>query len=61
MSGIKQHCPKGIDAYFDNVGGDILDAALVFLRKNARVVICGLYRNTMLLAIGGLKTIYPCW
>ena len=30
MSGIKQHCPKGIDVYFDNVGGDILDAALVF-------------------------------
>ena len=41
LSGIKQHCPKGIDVYFDNVGGDILDAALVFLRKNARVVICG--------------------
>ena len=41
LKGIKQHCPKGIDVYFDNVGGDILDAALVFLRKNARVVICG--------------------
>ena len=41
LSGIKQHCPKGIDVYFDNVGGEILDAALVFLRKNARVVICG--------------------
>ena len=41
LKGIKQHCPKGIDVYFDNVGGDILDAALVFLRKNARVIICG--------------------
>ena len=41
ISGIKQNCPKGIDVYFDNVGGDILDAALIFLRKNARVVICG--------------------
>ena len=41
ISGIKQNCPKGIDVYFDNVGGEILDAALIFLRKNARVVICG--------------------
>lgn len=41
LKGIKQHCPKGIDVYFDNVGGEILDNALVFLRKNARVVICG--------------------
>ena len=39
--GIKKHCPKGIDVYFDNVGGEILDSALIFLRKNARVVICG--------------------
>jgi NADPH-dependent curcumin reductase CurA len=48
-SGIKQHCPKGIDVYFDNVGGDILDAALARLRMNARVVICGAisqYNNT---------------
>ncbi|HCQ23992.1 MAG TPA: NADP-dependent oxidoreductase [Flavobacteriaceae bacterium] len=40
-SGIKKYCPKGIDVYFDNVGGDILDTALIFLRKKARVVICG--------------------
>lgn len=38
---LKQHCPKGIDVYFDNVGGEILDAALAFLRKKARVVLCG--------------------
>ena len=38
---IKNHCPKGIDVFFDNVGGEILDSALIFLRKNARVVICG--------------------
>ncbi|TXF89186.1 NADP-dependent oxidoreductase [Neolewinella aurantiaca] len=40
-AGIKQHCPKGIDVYFDNVGGEILDAALGRLRMHARVVICG--------------------
>jgi len=47
--GIKAHCPKGIDVYFDNVGGDILDAALSRLRRHARVVICGAisqYNNT---------------
>jgi NADPH-dependent curcumin reductase CurA len=38
---LKQHCPKGIDIYFDNVGGDILDAALARLAMRARVVICG--------------------
>ncbi len=40
-SGIKTHAPKGIDVYFDNVGGKILDAALTRLRRYARVVICG--------------------
>jgi hypothetical protein len=38
---LKEHCPKGIDVYFDNVGGDILDAALARLAMHARVVICG--------------------
>jgi hypothetical protein len=38
---IKSKCPKGIDVYFDNVGGEILDAALIFLRRNARIVLCG--------------------
>ena len=40
-SGIKRHCPDGVDVYFDNVGGDILDAALARLNMHARVVICG--------------------
>lgn len=39
--GLKEHCPKGIDVYFDNVGGEILDAALTRLATRARVVICG--------------------
>ena len=38
---LKQHCPNGVDVYFDNVGGEILDAALARLARNARVVICG--------------------
>jgi NADPH-dependent curcumin reductase CurA len=40
-AGLREHCPKGIDVYFDNVGGEILDAALARLTRNARVVICG--------------------
>ncbi len=46
---LKEHCPKGIDVYFDNVGGDILDAALANLAMHARIVICGAisqYNNT---------------
>ena len=38
---LKRHCPKGIDVYFDNVGGDILEAALARLALHARIVICG--------------------
>jgi NADPH-dependent curcumin reductase CurA len=38
---LRKECPDGIDVYFDNVGGEILDAALTHLRRNARVVICG--------------------
>jgi len=38
---LRKHCPEGIDIYFDNVGGAILDAALAHLRLHARIVICG--------------------
>ncbi|HVS27961.1 MAG TPA: NADP-dependent oxidoreductase [Solirubrobacteraceae bacterium] len=46
---LAKHCPDGIDIYFDNVGGDILDAALARLARGARVIICGAisqYNNT---------------
>ena len=38
---IRQACPEGVDVYFDNVGGEILDAALLCLNKFARVAVCG--------------------
>jgi len=47
--GLKAHCPKGVDIYFDNVGGEILDAALAKLARGARIIICGAisqYNNT---------------
>jgi NADPH-dependent curcumin reductase len=49
MAALGEHCPKGVDVYFDNVGGDILDAALARLARGARIVICGAisqYNNT---------------
>lgn len=38
---LKEHCPRRVDVYFDNVGGWILDAVLGRLASNARVVLCG--------------------
>jgi NADPH-dependent curcumin reductase len=38
---LREHCPSGIDVYFDNVGGETLDAALARLAMRARIVICG--------------------
>jgi len=38
---IKKACPDGVDVYFDNVGGEILDAALQNINKAARIINCG--------------------
>ena len=38
---LSKHCPGGIDVYFDNVGGEILDHALARIRDGARIVLCG--------------------
>ena len=46
---LREHCPKGIDVYFDNVGGELLDLAMTQLAMRARIVICGAisqYNNT---------------
>ncbi|WP_163930980.1 NADP-dependent oxidoreductase [Paraferrimonas sp. SM1919] len=40
-SALKQHCPKGIDVYFDNVGGDILEQVIARMRYQGRIVVCG--------------------
>lgn len=39
---IKRECPDGVDYYFDNVGGDMLDTVMSQLAIGARVVLCGL-------------------
>ena len=46
---LKAACPKGVDIYFDNVGGDILDVVLARINRKARIIICGAisqYNNT---------------
>lgn len=49
IKALQKHCPNAIDIYFDNVGGDILEAVLAQLARGARIVICGAisqYNNT---------------
>ncbi len=38
---LRELCPSGIDVYFDNVGGDLLDVALSQLAMHGRIVLCG--------------------
>jgi NADPH-dependent curcumin reductase CurA len=49
LEALGKHCPAGVDVYFDNVGGDILDAVLARINRGARIAICGAisqYNNT---------------
>jgi NADPH-dependent curcumin reductase CurA len=55
-AGLKEHCPSGVDIYFDNVGGEILDDVLARINRKARIIICGAisqYNNTI--AVQGPK------
>jgi len=42
LEALKRECPKGIDVYFENVGGEILDAVLTLINLEARIPLCGL-------------------
>lgn len=42
---IRRACPEGVDVFFDNVGGEILDAALMNINFRARVLMCGRISN----------------
>jgi NADPH-dependent curcumin reductase len=42
LESLQQHCPNGIDVYFENVGGEIFDAVLSLINLRARIALCGL-------------------
>jgi hypothetical protein len=42
LESLQQHCPDGIDVYFENVGGELLDVVLSLINLRARIVLCGL-------------------
>ena len=42
VAALREACPDGVDVYFDNVGVQVLEAALACLRRRARIVLCGL-------------------
>ncbi len=41
LPALKAACPRGIDVYFDNVGGEVSDAVLPLINHGARIIICG--------------------
>ena len=43
---LKAACPKGVDVYFDNVGGEILDTLLRLMNPFARIIVCGRIADT---------------
>jgi len=42
LAAVKRECPRGIDIYFDNVGGEILEATLSLINLRARIPLCGM-------------------
>jgi NADPH-dependent curcumin reductase CurA len=42
LDALRANCPNGVDVFFDNVGGEILDTLLRVMNLNSRVVVCGL-------------------
>ncbi len=52
---IKELAPNGIDIYFDNIGGEMLDAALLNLANGARIVVCGAISQYNASEVQGIK------
>ena len=53
---LKAACPKGIDAYFENVGGTILDTVLRLMNVKSRIAVCGLISQYNATEPYGVKT-----
>ncbi|PQP95039.1 2-alkenal reductase (NADP(+)-dependent) [Prunus yedoensis var. nudiflora] len=55
---LKRYFPQGIDIYFDNVGGDMLDAALVNMKIHGRIAVCGMVSEKNLSDPQGIRNVY---
>ncbi|KAJ8753034.1 hypothetical protein K2173_011802 [Erythroxylum novogranatense] len=55
---LKRYFPEGIDIYFDNVGGEMLDAALVNMRVHGRIAVCGMVSLHSLVDGRGIHNLY---
>ncbi|CAN1799061.1 2-alkenal reductase (NADP(+)-dependent) [Linum perenne] len=61
---LKRYFPEGIDIYFDNVGGPMLDAVLLNMKVNGRIAVCGMVsQNSRIMMQGFLQSdflhLYP--
>lgn len=55
---LKRYFPQGIDIYFDNVGGAMLDAALLNMRINGRIAVCGMVSQQSLSNLEGIRNLF---
>ncbi|ERN20216.1 2-alkenal reductase (NADP(+)-dependent) [Amborella trichopoda] len=55
---LRRYFPQGIDIYFDNVGGTMLDAALLNMRDHGRIAICGMISQQSLSSTEGVYNLY---
>ena len=49
ISDVTRYFPEGIDIYFENVGGEMLDAVLLNMKDHGRISVCGQVHNTIFL------------
>ncbi|XP_078433543.1 zinc-binding dehydrogenase family protein [Wolffia australiana] len=57
VSTMRRYFPEGIDIYFDNVGGPTLDAALLNMRINGRIAICGMISQHSVSSVEGIHNL----
>jgi len=55
---LKRYFPDGIDIYFDNVGGDMLDAVLGNMKVHGRIAVCGMIAQSGVQSEQGIKNLY---
>lgn len=55
---LKRYFPEGIDIYFDNVGGDMLEAALLNMRIHGRIAVCGMVSSNSLSVSKGIHNLF---